>query len=613
MKLLNLIRAKKSSLEKIRILSYRLNKFYYLNKTKKFNLKLTTVKGISLSETLFLDKYLMDSAITSIKKIINEADAICQNEYRSISGKKIKVNTDKWNKDYIFDYEWKNKHYSKYILADEEENTDIKHVWELSRFYHLVILAQAYSMTQDEKYVSKILRDINSWEKQNPINFSVNWTVSMEVAIRAVNLIQTISLIKKSKLVTNKVLDNLTNIIIKHGIYISNNLEKGLNTNNHYLSNLVGLVWIGVFLKGTNNSGVNRLSEKWIDLALKQLKLELDYQVYDDGLSYEDSLSYHGLNTEMMLYTVIILENHGYDYSLTIRKTTHKMLDSFYKLLTNYEIPVFGDLDNGQLMISDINRIKNKLDFEFIFKISSYYKVFTPNKLNKNKLVIMKDSGFYRISKEELDLIFRCGQIGVNGLGSHTHNDQLSVVLNINKQSILIDSGTGYYSGDYKIRRQLRSTDSHNTISIEDNEQNNIQSLFSMESRTNSQIIKIKEDYVKGRHFGFYDKLGIIVTRSVEMKENEVIISDKVNKICENSIMSNFVLDTDIQILEKGTDHILFKKNNLVIEMSVRGAYLTVADQSVSKSYSSLLNTKKISAIFKDKESRTTFKVVNIN
>ena len=70
-----------------------------------------------------------------------------------------------------------------------KNNADIKNVWEISRFNHLFVLGKAFIITEEKKYYNEFRKEIISWEKANPFAMSVNWTCTMEVAIRAINII----------------------------------------------------------------------------------------------------------------------------------------------------------------------------------------------------------------------------------------------------------------------------------------------------------------------------------------------------------------------------------------------------------------------------------------
>ena len=91
---------------------------------------------------------------------------------------------------------------------------------------------------------------------------------SMEIAIRACNWIIGFQYFKDSKLINNKIALEFCKSILMAGIHISNNLEERYSRvkTNHYLSDLVGLLYIGIFFKNS------KLGKKWISFAVKELK-----------------------------------------------------------------------------------------------------------------------------------------------------------------------------------------------------------------------------------------------------------------------------------------------------------------------------------------------------
>ncbi|MFA5603121.1 MAG: alginate lyase family protein [Bacilli bacterium] len=606
--LIDIIKSKKSIVEIIRMIFYRLKRYIYIfiSRNSKLNPEIN-LKYINEYKSFITNETINMYTSEYKHEIIKESDLIIENIYEDISGNKIYIKNDiDWNYDYIFNYKWKKKHFSKYTLKDKQISTDVKHVWEFSRFYHLVVLAQAYLISNDDKYVKKILEDINSWDLQNQFNYSVNWTVAMEVSIRVVNLIQCISLIRDSDLLNDRSIIKINNIIYKHAIYIWNNLEKGLNTNNHYLSNLIGLIWISIYFNKSNNKALKRDSRKWLRFALRQLDIELGYQIYDDGFSYEDSTSYHCLNLEMLLLTIDVLNKNQIEYSDYVYDTTEKMAIALDKVLINNNIPVIGDIDNGRLIKIDIIANRDKTNFRYLLSVAKdiFGEDFGWDGASPFEL---SEVGIYRIFNNKFDAIIRCGPIGVNGIGGHSHNDQLSFVLIINQKKFIVDPGTGYYSGDYELRHELRSTKSHNTLYIENYEQNDIsKDLFRMEEKTNSEVIMINENLFVGKHYGYSEPLGIIFERRIELSDDKIEIIDTLNDLPNQNCYLNFILDNNIKIIKQGDDVILEKDKERVV-FQVKGGNIIIDDnQPISKSYGKSTKTTKIVVLLNQKEVKTS-------
>ena len=187
-----------------------------------------------------------------------QADELVVHKF-SLLGTKISTGKEiHWQKDYKSNYIWEPIFYKDIDYRDYEKKYDIKVPWELSRFQHLVTLGQAYQFTSDEKYAKEFISQIQDWIDKNPIGYGVNWVCTMEVAIRAINWIRVYLLFAGSALLTDDFLVKFFRSLYMHGIHVRNNLEwNSGNTTNHYLADIVGLVFLGSFFSDT------REGRKW--------------------------------------------------------------------------------------------------------------------------------------------------------------------------------------------------------------------------------------------------------------------------------------------------------------------------------------------------------------
>ncbi len=109
----------------------------------------------------------------------------------------------------------------------------------------------------------------------------------------------------------------------------------------------------------------------------------------------------------------------------------------------------------------------------------------------------------------ELFVIVRCGDVGVGGLGSHAHNDQLSFELALGDQPLVVDPGSYIYTADPEARELFRSTSFHATLRVGELEQQEPVpgTLFAMRDRARAEALAWKPDEERasfeGRHHGF--------------------------------------------------------------------------------------------------------------
>ena len=66
-------------------------------------------------------------------------------------------------------------------------NADMKYPWELSRSQHWITLAQAWQLTRESRFAREIANELDDFIEANPVGIGINWTCTMDVAIRAAN------------------------------------------------------------------------------------------------------------------------------------------------------------------------------------------------------------------------------------------------------------------------------------------------------------------------------------------------------------------------------------------------------------------------------------------
>lgn len=84
------------------------------------------------------------------------------------------------------------------------------------------------------------------------------------------------------------------------------------------------------------------------------------------------------------------------------------------------------------------------------------------------------DAGVYLLRDEDRYLHFNTGGIGVNGRGSHGHNDALSIEVSACGTAFIVDPGSYVYTADLHERHLFRSTAYHSTVQVDGAEQNTI-------------------------------------------------------------------------------------------------------------------------------------------
>ncbi len=222
--------------------------------------------------------------------IVNEADKYLGDYINILGSGWINIYPVNWHMDFKTGYIWQQGTFFRdYDQETLEVNCDVKVPRELSRFHHLLKVALAYKLTQNEKYASYCIEQINHWIDENPLMFSINWGCTMDVAIRAVNWIWILNFLTNSSLLTDEKKYKILKSLYEHGWYIYRNPEKGIyNNHNHYLGDLAGQIYLGLLF---NRAGE---CERWLSEGMNELYREIRYQILPCGISYEKSTNNTG-------------------------------------------------------------------------------------------------------------------------------------------------------------------------------------------------------------------------------------------------------------------------------------------------------------------------------
>lgn len=576
---------------------------FYFDETRKEKINKFYSENLDLKEGILKDS----------EKIINHIFSFLSDKEYNL-GKNIN-----WNQDFKSGFIWEDKFYKKIKVVDLNNRADVKVPWELSRFQHIFTLGKSYWITNDKKYYLEFKNEVIDWIEKNPIYMTVNWICAMDVSIRAVNWIFGYFLFKD---LIDKDVDffkKLNNSLYNHGRYIIKNLEKGLGyANNHYLSDLNGLIFLGLYFKKLNNSEVNN----WLGIGIKELEKEMFLENNSDGTNYETSTSYHRLVTELMFYPMYLCELNDIKFSEGYKKRLEKMFEFMGKITkSNGTYPLIGDVDNGRLVIlSDYYNWKIN-DCRHIISIGGEYfnnqflkevgakelenKLWINNSDNNYRENFYKSSfefsegGYYLLQNENIYCLIKAGELSVKGAGGHSHNDQLAFELNILGEDFIVDTGTGVYTADKDIRNLFRSTIMHNTVAINEIEQNYFDenNLFSMPEQTFSKCLKFSDNEFEGEHQGYLNKVGAIHNRKIILEENSLTISDILEN--QNGIISlNLALGVNI---EEKENEIILEKNNKKIILKLENNNYKIAESFVSPKYGEIKESKRIEIYFKDK------------
>lgn len=433
-----------------------------------------------------------------------------------------------WNRDLLSGFQWSLEYHADINLL-RGDGSDARVIWELNRLAHLLRLGRAYALWPEQKFATEFFRQVLSWRSQNPVGRGVNWNCAMEVALRAMNLLGAFLLFLPSLEMTEDALLQLLTMFDQHGAHIRRNLEfSHIATSNHYLCDVTGLLWLGLLLPELH------AATEWRNFSLNELLSEMDKQVLGDGVDYEASTGYHRLKVELFLYSFLLCRQNGIQIQKRYWDKLYAMID-YIRAYSRPDgsAPLIGDADSGQVF-PIVRRRAN--DHSYLVTLAagifadSHFKnasaaiaeevlwiggpaaARTYESLKASeppKSQAFRDAGVYILRDNDLYLHFNASGVGVNGRGSHGHNDKLSIDVSVGNAQFIVDAGTFVYTADLGARHLFRSTAYHSTVQVDDAEQNTTDAAipFVMGDEAHPWVLKWEQtqdkDDVSAEHYGY--------------------------------------------------------------------------------------------------------------
>lgn len=209
-----------------------------------------------------------------------------------------------WQIDFKSGYTWSAKTWYTEIAYGHLPGVDVKVPWELARMQHLPMLARAFCVAEASEwnvYVREFRNEVLDFIATNPPQFGVNWHCTMDVGIRVANWLVAYDLFRTFGASFDEKFERVfASSVYDHGRHIIRNLEYSPHLrSNHYLSDIVGLLFVALHLSSSDET------DAWLAFALQELVSEMAHEFHEDGSNFEGSTSYHRLSTELMLYGAV--------------------------------------------------------------------------------------------------------------------------------------------------------------------------------------------------------------------------------------------------------------------------------------------------------------------
>ena len=452
------------------------------------------------------------------KALVDRADQACRGEWDLLGYGPVQLGVrPDWQRDFRSGVRWDVRRPARRQPIVRGDGSDIKVPWELSRLQQLPAVAHAYGLTGDARYPALVAEQLEGWIDDNPAGFGVNWTCAMDVALRAVSMSWAFELCRRAPGFSERLRAKVYFSLYAHARFIRGHLEDGgVVVGNHYVADLLGLVWIGSMYPAL------RGARGWREAGRARLIQQLRRQLRPDGGDDESSLPYHRLVAELIGLAGSVLRQNGRGAPELEDALRRMAVFTAGVLDPDGAAPQLGDNDSGRafrLLPRPPNEQRYLLSWAALAAGDPALAALAP--LDPEALLLVGpdapqrhaalaprpaevkgphcraflESGLCVLREGDFYLLLCATPVGQGGAGGHGHNDKLAFELQI-AGPLIADPGSFVYTADPALRNQLRGTAAHATVQLDGREQNPVSStdLFYLPERAHAAVRRFEAE-----------------------------------------------------------------------------------------------------------------------
>ena len=488
------------------------------------------------------------------KAIISRADGAVEGHFDLLGFKNLSFgNPPDWLLEPLTDKRSSLDHWSRIDYLDPAVVGDKKITWELNRHQHFVTLGQAYWMTDDDAYARAFVAQATSWMDANPPNRGINWVSSLELSLRTISWLWALRLFAGSAWITDRFVLRVLKHLVAHGVHIKDYLSHYFSPNTHLTGEALGLFYLGTALPELSHA------KDWRVLGQSVLVDQLNRQIRSDGVYFEQATYYHRYTADFYTHLLILARAARIALPASVEQTLEMMISHLMFIQSpDGSSPLMGDDEGGRLIVlgpretddfrdtlataaallgrSDWKRASGQAAVETLWLLSAEGLARfdeLPDTEPHSASRVFQASGCSVLrdgwSKDSTYAMMDCGPHGSLSHG-HAHADALSIQFAALGKTWIVDPGTFTYTADRQMRDWFRSTEAHNTITVDGESQSIPAGPFSWSriARTtfDDHIIGGCVDYVAGSHDG-YERLADPVRHSRTVTFPKLLAGEK--------------------------------------------------------------------------------------
>ncbi len=369
---------------------------------------------------------------------------------------------------------------------------DHKIIWELNRHQHWLPLSRARWLTGEVRYASVIRRQLSGWLAANPPLMGVNWASMLELGFRSLSWLWAMhALLEHDTEPGEPWLVDMLIGLERQLRHVEENLSYYFSPNTHLTGEALALFVAGHALPELARSA------QWIEIGRTVLIREIGRQVSPDGGHAERSTHYHRYTLDFYLLALLTAEQAEDEEAAARFRDAVARLAHYLRAVAGAEgtIPSIGDDDGGSLWPIAGREPSDVKDTLAVAAVALGEPALAPWGIPEEAMwltwsthaeeaqrlaasapavsaaalvtTVFPDTGYVVVNDPPItELGFDVGPHGYLN-GGHAHADALAVTLAVNGRPLLIDPGTATYTMDPALRDRMRSSISHNTLTLD--------------------------------------------------------------------------------------------------------------------------------------------------
>lgn len=548
------------------------------------------VKRINLFDFNLLDikRFLADLPPDKKDEVTHEADRAMEGIITGFSSVSLDYgNPINWHYNPITKTESR-RDLKWYRISDFDENQgDIKTIWEASRFTHFLCFARAFLITGESKYYEAYSSQLEHWLVNNPYSYGANFKCGQESSLRMINALIAYEVFKCSNLIKSKDEENVKKLVelcyrkILSNFFYAHKCIK----NNHTFSEICGII-VGAWCC---------VDEVRVKKAYRLLDQEINTQFLQDGGYTQYSFNYQRFTMQILECILKISQKTGQSIHIHAKEKIKKSILMMYQIQSeNGDVPNYGSNDGSLIFplntcgYRDFRPVLNTL-----YALIEGKRLYDPGDYDEELLwfgaglelpvenVVRKssnfmDSGFYILRNRE-GFLMMCLQ---DFQSRPSHMDQLHIDLWHRDINLFCDSGTFSYASN--LGAELALTAGHNTGRLVEVEQMNKRGVFFITDWTKRKEVDYDHEGISGT---MVSRNGYEHKRKVKKTGEGYAVLDEINgkgEFCE----VYFHTPSEVRLTTEGFD--LVQNNSVLCSININSGKI-----ENRKAYRSLYYLKK--------------------